>query len=352
MKREVFIKNMGAAAASLLLSPLVKAKTSVLNQELPPLLISSSGKPINKITGWEKKRKSIKRIWSEYLGFIDSNPAAPLMTVLEEDTPEGLVRQYIEYEGEPGIRVRGYLLKPGKQDKKLPAVVALHSTSDNQMKFIAGVEKGEIKALGYNLAKMGFVVICPMCFLWHEKGIKTYEQQVELFNIRHPGSKGMAKMLFDAIRAVDVLSSLDEVDMKRIGAVGHSLGAKEAFYLGAFDDRVKAVVSNEGGIGINFSNWDDPWYLGKEIHNFPHQHHELLGLCAPKPFLLIGGDSSDGKISIPYIDSVRPVYNLYGKPENLMFFNHGQGHEITPEAEKLTYEWISRHLKGKGGLGD
>jgi hypothetical protein len=155
----------------------------------------------------------------------------------------------------------------------------------------------------------------------------------------------MAKMLFDAMRAVDVLESIKEVDKRKIGAVGHSLGAKEAFYLVAFDDRIKVIVSNEGGIGINSSNWDDPWYLGNEIHNFPHEHHELLGLCAPKPFLLIGGDSSDGKISIPFIEAANPVYNLYGKPENLQMFNHGSGHNITPEAENLTYDWIIRHLK-------
>jgi hypothetical protein len=71
----------------------------------------------------------------------------------------------------------------------------------------------------------------------------------------------------------------------------------------------------------------------------------LLGLCAPKPFLLIGGDSSDGKISIPFIEAANPVYNLYGKPENLQMFNHGSGHNITPEAENLTYDWIIRHLK-------
>ena len=212
------------------------------------------------------------------------------------------------------------------------------------MLYISGAEQGKIVALGYNMALKGYIVICPQCFLWHNRGERTYEEQTERFKSGHPGSKGMAKMLFDAMRAVDVLENLDIVDNKRIGAMGHSLGAKEAFYLGAFDDRVKVIVSNEGGIGIDFSNWDDPWYLGREIHGFGHQHHELLALCAPKPFLLIGGDFSDGEKSIPYINAVKPVYNLYGKPGNISFFNHGTGHSITPEAEKLGYKWIEDHL--------
>jgi len=189
-------------------------------------------------------------------------------------------------------------------------------------------------------------VICPKCFLWRDRGERSYEEQAERFISGHPGSRGMAKMLFDAMRAVDVLYNLDIVDNHRIGAVGHSLGGKEAFYLGAFDNRVKAIVSNEGGIGIDFSNWDDPWYLGSDIHNFGHSHHELLALCAPKPFLLIGGDSADGKRSMPYLDAVKPVYDLYGKPENLVLFNHGSGHNVTPEAARRTYDWIIGHLGG------
>jgi hypothetical protein len=155
----------------------------------------------------------------------------------------------------------------------------------------------------------------------------------------------MAKMLFDAMRAVDVLASLPEVDNERIGATGHSLGAKEALYLGAFDNRVKVIVSNEGGIGIDFSNWDAIWYLESEIHGFEHQQHEILSLNAPKPFLLIGGDSADGEKSLPYVEAVRPIYELYGKSTDaIQLFNHGTGHSVHPEAEKRTYEWIHKYL--------
>ncbi len=155
----------------------------------------------------------------------------------------------------------------------------------------------------------------------------------------------MAKMLFDAQRAVDVLLSQDETDPGRIGATGHSLGAKEVLYLGAFDDRVRVIVSNEGGIGIDFSNWDAIWYLGKEIHEFGHQQHEVLSLAAPKPFLLIGGESADGEKSVPYIEAVRPVYELYGKdPRRLGFYNHGTGHSPTPEAEQMHYDWMKKYL--------
>ena len=72
-------------------------------------------------------------------------------------------------------------------------------------------------------------------------------------------------MLYDASRAVDLLVAIEDVDPHRIGAIGHSLGAKEVLYLAAFDERVRAVVSSEGGIGLSYSNWDAPWYLGEAI---------------------------------------------------------------------------------------
>ena len=347
MKRVNFIRTIGLASIGMGLPGLANGMRVKNIEDLPPLLVDSEGNPIHSIQQWKNQRDLITKRWLDYLGALHPNPEIPVLKVLKEDKPEGLVRQYVEYEGEPGIMVRGYLLIPENMNKPLPGVVALHSTSDNQMIHIAGIQEGRLVAFGYKLAKQGFVVFCPQCFLWHDNEDRHWEPQAAHFIKSHPGTTGMAKMLFDAQRAVDVLESLEEVDSSRIGTMGHSLGAKEAFYLGAFDDRVKAIVSNEGGIGIEMSNWDALWYLGKEIHEFGHQHHEVLALAAPKPFLLIGGDGYDGEQSRPYIEAVKPVYGLYNEPQNLALKNHGEGHSAVPLAEKWTYDWMKDHLKTK-----
>ena len=153
-------------------------------------------------------------------------------------------------------------------------------------------------------------------------------------------------MLHDAEVAVDILCSLPEVDANRIGAIGHSLGAKEVLYLAAFDQRVKVSVSSEGGVGTRFSNWDAPWYLGADIKKpkFTREHHELLALAAPRPFLLIGGDSADGARSWPFIEAALPVYKLDSRPPRLGLFNHGRDHAVPPEAESRIYEWFETYL--------
>ena len=106
-----------------------------------------------------------------------------------------------------------------------------------------------------------------------------------------------------------MLAAERDVDPDRLGAIGHSLGGKEALFLAAFDDRIRAAVSSEGGIGIGYSNWDAPWYHGEDVHRpgFPLDHAQVLALVAPRSFLLVGGDSADGDRSWPYIDACLPV---------------------------------------------
>lgn len=162
----------------------------------------------------------------------------------------------------------------------------------------------------------------------------------------------MHKMLYDAIRGVDVLASLSYVDAKRIGAVGHSLGAKEALYLAAFDERIKAAVASEGGTGFKSTNWDAPWYLGKGINDpgFKLNHHELLALIAPRPFLILAGEkgrgSADGDRTWPFLVAAQPVCKLYGKPVRLGMYNHRKGHSIPDEAFQRMAEWAETYLGG------
>ncbi len=183
---------------------------------------------------------------------------APAPQVIEEDVSEGVRRQLIRYEAEPGLPVEAYLLRPLEVGVPRAGAIVLHSTVDYTIRQPAGLEGPPNVHLGWHLARRGYVAICPRCFLWQEGGNRRLDNAVDGLARRHPGVKGMAKMLFDAARAVDLLVSLGDVDPARIGAIGHSLGAKEVLYLSAFDARIRASVSSEGGIGLTYSNWDAP----------------------------------------------------------------------------------------------
>jgi dienelactone hydrolase len=320
--------------------------------KLVPLLVDDNGQPITTRESWERQRMKVRDDWRKFLGPMPEPRPAVKLEVLKSESLDGIERQLVRYEGEPGLFVEGYLLRPltRKNETLLrPALVALHQTTNASIDEIAGVSGPDSMQIGLKLAKRGFVVFCPRCFLWQDA--KDLNDAVAKHRERHPNSLGMAKMLYDAVRGIDVLESLPDVDKKRIGAVGHSLGAKEALYLAAFDDRIKAAVASEGGTGFRSTNWDAPWYLGPAIRdeNFPLNHHQLLALIAPRPFLILGGESgrgaADGDRSWPLIEVALPVWKLYGEPTRIGLLNHRQGHSISPESFERIAEWLETYLK-------
>jgi dienelactone hydrolase len=318
---------------------------------LAPLLVDAGRNPIRTRAHWEKHRQFLLREWRDLVGVMvneqylvdEARRRPPEFEIRESDRVGNVVRRLIRYEAERGVPVEAYLLAPAGAVGRLPGVVVLHSTVDYTIRQGAGLEGPPEAAWGLKLAERGMVAICPRCFLWTGNGKPNYLARVEEHKRRHPLSRGIAKMLYDAQRAVDLLCGLKEVDPERIGAAGHSLGAKEALYLAAFDKRVRAAVSSEGGIGLTFSNWDAPWYWGTNEF-FSREHHELLALVAPRAFLLVGGNASDGERSWPFVASALDAYRLYGEPCRIGLYNHGRGHTIPPLAERRVYEWLETYL--------
>ena len=317
---------------------------------LEPLLVAPDGSPVRTLDEWTRRRAELRERWLKFLGPMPEERPEVSLEVLEEDRPEGCVRQLVRYEGEPGIPVEGYLLRPDRElpGGKWPGVVGLHQTTKASIDEIAGVSGPGAMQIGLKLCRRGFVVFCPRCFLW--QSVDDYRQAVARFKERHPDTLGMHKMLYDARRGVDVLASLPEVDADRIGAAGHSLGGKETLYLAAFDERVKAAVASEGGLAFRSTNWDAPWYLGEAVRaaDFPLNHHQLLALIAPRPFLILAGESgpgaADGDRNWPLLEAALPVYRLHGDPPRLAMFNHRQGHAIPPEAFERMGEWLECYL--------
>jgi dienelactone hydrolase len=308
---------------------------------LASLLIDSQGKRIATRADWQQHRQTLRGAWLELLGAWASPRQSPHFEILASEQTGGVVRRLIAYESEPGVSVEAYLLAPLRPLGRLPGAVVFHSTTDQTIREVAGLEGKPETAWGLKLAQRGFLTICPRCFLWDGSLPPDYARRVAEHQARHPAARGMAKMLFDGQRALDLLAALPEVDPERLGAAGHSLGAKEALYLAALDDRVKAVVASEGGIGTTFSNWDAPWYL--DTKQLGREHHELLGLIAPRPFLLIGGNSADGARSWPFIAAALEVYRLFGPRCRVGLFNHGQGHTVPALAEQRAIEWLQAY---------
>ena len=330
-----------------------KAASTV--QPLSPLLRKKDGAPITTKEGWLKRREELKKDWFKALGCQVPDKRAPLKTeILETETLPDFTRQYLRYQIEEGVFTDGYLLTPKSQNGKLPAIVVFHPTTPLQAKGVAGLasEYAEEKQQGLQLVRRGYIVWCPRNYIFDavkgvKDGIPQYTANAERVRIRHRTWTGMGRMVFDSIRAADFLVSLPNVDTNNIGGIGHSLGGKQVFYAAAFDSRYKAVVSSEGGIGLGFSNWEAPWYLGPQIKEpgWQLENHQVLSFIAPRAFLLLAGDSADGDKSWSFISAAKPVYELFGAANNLGWYNHHQGHRYSPEAREVAEQFLDHHLK-------
>lgn len=313
---------------------------------MQPLLVDDDQRPIQDAAAWKTRREQLKEKWRSFLGPMPEPPLNDSITVLREDSVSDCTRQLIRYECEAGQFVEAWLLRPTDPqfDGLRPGLVALHQTTNQTIDEVAGISGPESLQLGFKLAKRGFVVICPRCFLWQDA--TTLQSAVERFQQRHPKTLGMHKMLYDARRAVDILIAQPNVDRKRLGAVGHSLGAKEVLYLAAFDERIKAAVASEGGLALSSTNWDAPWYLGPAIHEqgFSRNHHELLALIAPRALLILGGETgpgaADGDRSWPLIEAAIPVYRLFDLHPKIGLLNHHEGHSIPSSAFERLAVWL------------
>src|SRR5581483_9348621 len=224
-----------------------------------------------------------------------------------------------------------------------PAVVVFHQTTKDTLREPVGLGKNPSLALGLHLVRRGYVVLCPQCYIMKGDGPRA---QAALIEKQWPGWTGLGKMTFDAARCVDFLETLPFVDAGRIGGIGHSLGAKEVLYAMAFESRYRAGVFSEGGIGLRMSNWTDPWYLTARMkeHIPAQENHQVLALVAPRPFLLLAGDSADGDRSWTFLHAALPVYRLLGAGDRLGMFNHHAGHTYPQEARRLSYRWLDHWL--------
>ena len=306
--------------------------------------------------GGKSPRENIKQQWLDYLGPLAKRerilPKLEILKSEKVETADSVVeRILVKYEVLPGDFVEAYILRPLEIKRRVPGIVVLHSTVENSIDLPAGIDGRPEEFHGLGAAQRGMIAIVPRNYLWPTNHGIEAKEMAEQFLAKYPESKGMARMLYDAQVATDILAAMPEVDPNRLGCVGHSLGAKEVLYLAAFDQRIKATVFSEGGIGTTFSNWDAPWYLGNTIINsFHHDHEQLLALIAPRPFLLIAGESADGDRSWPYIAKAMAVYRFYTQDPAIAFYNHRTGHPLTKEAEKRSYQWLTEALQPSSNL--
>jgi dienelactone hydrolase len=188
-----------------------------------------------------------------------SPPRCPLNPKILSDVDCGAyVRQTVEYAVEEAERVKSFVLLPKTASGMTPAVIAHHQHAgqfDLGKSEVVGLAGNPDQAYGAELAERGYVVMAPDALAFEERNWSAIEGQAEYYELASRLVRGqtlLGKVLHDVRVALDYLATRPEVDPSRIGFIGHSYGGRMAIWASAFDERIRATVSNCGC--VNYRN--------------------------------------------------------------------------------------------------
>src|SRR6266496_3025617 len=232
------------------------------------------------LAGWKRKARG------KLLELLHYSPAKcdPGAEVVERIDAADYVREKVYFNTTPDVRVPAFVLVPKRANRPAPAIVALHDhggfyfwgkekivETEGEHPVLADFKKSYYagKSIAGELARQGYVVAVIDMFYWGERRMLLDEdpadwrerpgdikpERIAEFNRRAGQSEQLVGrtiysagftwpgvMFWDDIRTVDYLLTRPEVDKKRIGCVGLSVGGLRACHLAALDDRIQAAV--------------------------------------------------------------------------------------------------------------
>lgn len=270
----------------------------------------------------------------------------------------GYVIEKIQFESQPGFFVTANVYRPSVNGRYPAVLLQAGHTQEG---------KTEPRITAANLALQGYVAMTfdPIGQGEREQtylpmlgrplaGGSVNEHLAAGAQAMMIGQSVARYFIFDAMRAIDYLVSRADVDAARIGAAGCSGGGALTTWIGALDDRVKAVAPacyiNSYRVLFAGPNPDSemslPGFLARGL-----DMADLVEMTAPKPWLLLATEEdyfTPAGARMVY-DEARRWFALYGAEDRLRFFIGPGPHGTPVETREEIYSWMDRWLRGGPG---
>jgi dienelactone hydrolase len=312
---------------------------------------------------WLARRDALRKQVLVAVGLWPMPARTPLAPVIHGRIDrDGYTIEKVFFASVPGHYVTGNLYRPVGRDGKRPAVLSPHGHWENgrflerplknaQALMSQGAERTleaaryPLQARAANLARLGFVVFhydmvgyADSKPLIHREGFADAGAMLRL-------QSNMALQTWNSVRALDFVSSLDDVDPSRIAMTGESGGGTQTILLSAIDDRLTAsfplvMVSGAMQGGCVCEN--------APLLRIGTNNIELAALFAPKPLGMSSANDWTRDLLKLGLPEIKTIYQLFDEVDRVtamyMPFEHG---DHLPSRE-LMYSWFSTHLKPTG----
>ena len=289
---------------------------------------------------WEQRKTQLRRQILSAAGLYPL-PARPALRaqVFGRIEHKGYSIEKVLLETLPGYYVGGNLYRPARAGRK-PGVLNPHGHWP-----YGRLENEPLDSnpqFGMNLARQGYVV-----FAWDMVGYNDTLQTPHSFGTpaEQLWSFGpLPLQLWNSLRALDFLTSLDDVDAARIGMAGASGGATQTLLLTAIDERVK--VAAPVNMVSTFMQGGDTCENAPGLR-VGTNNVEIAAMFAPKPLLLVSA-TGDWTRNTPQVEfpAVRQIYQLYGQPANVETLHLDAPHNFNRQNREAIYRFFGRHLLG------
>jgi cephalosporin-C deacetylase-like acetyl esterase len=316
---------------------------------------------IHTVAQAERRKKIVRAKFLEVLGGLP-NYHGPLHARTMGSLDAGLYTiDKVIYESLPGFYVTANLYRPNRPGRYPAVLLQAGHTQEG---------KPEGQRLAANLALKGFVVLCFDPIGQGERE-QTYSHQLDgpLAGWSVPEhtqmdaqafliGEGLSRyFIWDAMRSLDYLASLPEVDASRIGATGCSGGGALTTFVGGLDPRVKVVIPGcyPSSFQLLFaSGGPDSEMMFPRLLASGLDTADFVELSAPTPWLLQSTEHDEyhftpAGVRLVY-EEARNWYSIYGTPERVGFMVGPGSHGMPLVAREAVYKWMIRWLKN--GQGD
>lgn len=322
---------------------------------------------------WRLERQKYLAAWRELIGVWPARPSLQ-PRIESSEVLDAYTRHKVSYQtlsGAPfAATVKAWLLVPNDRPLPRPAIVTLHQTIPQGKDEPAGINASlPWYAFADYYARLGYVTLAPDAIAYGERTNGCYAQTgFELSDASsilagRPRMTLLGLMLYDVTRAVDFLETRPEVDAKRIGIIGHSLGGILTNGVLGLEPRFRVGVASCGyGIFRTDGYFPSRWagqssaYLPR-MRNYrvnrnalPIDMLQILALAAPTAHLI--QTAMADTIWTPTAVAPNPlvvreltrVHAMYGT-KNFVHLEENGDHGWYPDAQAAADRLFARVLK-------